>query len=78
MSKNGILVDKQDEYKNTPLHLAFLNNNLRMISALVQRKANLEVLNEDNMSPVDYGITSGKSEIHSFLKEISDRSEKIR
>ena len=48
LPKNPTLIlDAQDSYGNTPTHLAFLNSNLDIIRELVQRKAKLNIKNND-------------------------------
>ena len=44
---------------------------------LVNKKANLDALNQDNLSPADYGITCKDKNIHSFLLTWKDKSKKV-
>lgn len=44
---SGSIVDAQDAYGNTPLHLAFLNSNIDILNELVKRKASLNIKNKD-------------------------------
>ena len=50
-----------------------------MIRKLLDKNANLDVLNDDNMSPLDYGISSENKEIHSILRGIEkDKSKRMK
>lgn len=44
---------------------------------LIEAKADLDLINQDNLSPADYGITSRNKEIHSLLLKWRDRSKKV-
>lgn len=44
----------------------------------MERNANLEVVNDDHMRPVDYGMSSTNVKIHSFLKSIAHKSSVIK
>ena len=71
LPKNPTLIlDAQDSYGNTPTHLAFLNSNLDIIRELVQRKAKLEIRNNDEMTPTDYGLTSEDPSIKRYLMDL--------
>ena len=71
LPKNPTLIlDAQDSYGNTPIHLAFLNSNLDIIRELVQRKAKLEIRNNDEMTPIDYGLTSEDPSIKRYLMDL--------
>ena len=56
--------------------LVFLRSYTEMIRKLIEMNAELDTLNEDSMSPVDYGISSDKKEIHSILRGIDKKKSK--
>jgi ankyrin repeat protein len=64
------VLDAKDSFGNTPLHLAFINSNVEIIRQLVSMKSSLEVKNRDDMTPVDYGMTSDNSEIKRYLIDL--------
>lgn len=59
LRQNQVLINEQDDYGNTPLHLAIINNNLSISEIIIKAKANLDIKNKDFMSPIDYGLSSG-------------------
>ena len=49
-----------------------------MAKLLIDKEADLEIANEDQMSPVEYGIASTNKSIRSMLLTVAHRSEKIQ
>ena len=49
-----------------------------MIKKLIEMNVNLDLTNIDNMSPLDYGISSDNKEIHSLIRSLSGKSEKLK
>lgn len=68
LRQNQILIDEQDKYGNTALHFAIMNKNLSISQILIKAKANLDIKNEDFMSPAEYGLSSGVTPLINFLK----------
>jgi ankyrin repeat protein len=64
------VLDAKDSFGNTPLHLAFIKSNVEIIKELVGRKSSLDVKNSDDMTPVDYGLTSDNSEVRRYLMDL--------
>jgi ankyrin repeat protein len=71
-----------DERGNTPLHIAFMRDDLGTIGditetarRLIDAKADLDVLNEDHLSPVDLGLDSNSQEMKKFLKTLVGKSK---
>ena len=47
------------------------------IKMLVDAKADLDVINNDYLAPVDFGIDSSNSEVKGYLKSLVGRSKKL-
>lgn len=43
---------------------------MEIIRELVSRKSSLDVKNDDDMTPVDYGLTSDNSEVRKYLMDL--------
>jgi hypothetical protein len=41
---------------------------------LLEKKASLDVVNQDNLTPVDYGISSTNKAIHTILYEWQEKN----
>lgn len=54
-----------------------MNVNHELSKMLLEKGANLDVLNQDNLSPADYGITSKNKQIHSLLLTWREKSKKV-
>ena len=52
------VIDAMDIYGNTPLHLAFLTANIDVLRELIQKRPNINLQNKDEMTPIDYGLSS--------------------
>ncbi len=63
-------MDAIDQYGNTPVHLAFLTSNIDILRELMNRKPNLNIKNNDDMTPLDYGLTSDNMEIKRLLMDM--------
>jgi ankyrin repeat protein len=66
----GQILDAKDSFGNTALHLAFIRSNIEIIRELVNRKCSLNVKNSDDMTPMDYGMTSESLEVKRFLLDL--------
>ncbi len=49
-------LDVQDEYGNTPLHYAILNQDVTMLNLLVENKASLNIRNNENKYPLNLAM----------------------
>ncbi len=66
----SVVLDAQDSYGNTPLHLAFLSSNIDIIREMIERKPNMEIKNNDYMTPMDYGKTSEDPSVKRLLMDL--------
>lgn len=78
-------MDLTDEFGNTPLHIAFMRDDIGTSSAilesatkLINSKADLDKLNNDHLAPVDLGLDSSSLQMKTFLKSINDKSKRLR
>ena len=56
--KTGTDITIRDPDGNTPLHLAALNGNRKLVSVLLDRGAEVDAQNEANATPLIYGVTN--------------------
>lgn len=49
--------------------MAFLNSNIDILKELTQKKPNFTIKNNDEMTPMDYGLNSENMDIKRFLMD---------
>ena len=68
----GADVNKKDDYERTALHYAASYGYLDMIQLLIRHKAELEVKNKNDNTPLDLATINGELEAIRILKEEVD------
>jgi hypothetical protein len=63
------LIRQQDDYGNTPLHLAAWNGSKAICNWLIKKGANLEALNGDGLSPVSLTARFGLWDMFSLFRD---------
>lgn len=54
--KSGVDINFGDHNGNTPLHIAVATNNLEVAKLLLEKGANLEIKNKNNLTPLSLAI----------------------
>ncbi len=76
--KAGSDVDCAGEFEQTPLHLATISGDLKMIKLLLKYHADIKLVDEKNLSVIDYAIDEKNVKIINYLKkQIYKKEEKI-
>jgi ankyrin repeat protein len=60
---------------NTPLHYAVQNASLEMVRMLIGREANINVINNDNLSPIQIALGLTSTDIYKVLVEEINRRD---
>jgi ankyrin repeat protein len=58
---------------NTPLHHAIMNSNIDIVKMLINREANVNVINNDNMTPIALALNLSSTDIYKILVEEINR-----
>ena len=58
------------EFDQTPLHIAVLKENLDIIKVLLEEGADINQVDEKNLTPLDYARDEKNNEIILFLEKI--------
>ena len=78
LMKAGSDVDCAGEFEQTPLHLATISGDLKMIKLLLKYHADIKLVDEKNLSVIDYAIDEKNVKIINYLKkQIYKKEEKI-
>ena len=56
------------EFEQTPLHLAVIKGNLDIIKLLINHGADLMLVDEKNLTPLDYAIDEKNEKITKYLQ----------
>lgn len=73
--KGGADVDIPGEFEQTPLHLATILGDLKMIKILIKYHADLLLVDEKNLSVIDYANDEKNIKIINFLKKKFNKKE---
>ncbi len=63
----GANINEQDERGDTPLHIALFNENMDAAAFLINQNAQLEILNTDNVSPVQAALVKSDQKIRDLI-----------
>ena len=70
LADSGLKLDLRNDFDETPLHLAVINNHLQIVREILQRnKASLNEQDERSRSPLHLAADYGNSEI---MQELID------
>ncbi|KAL3283635.1 hypothetical protein HHI36_006774 [Cryptolaemus montrouzieri] len=67
-------INFQNEYKQTPLHLAVQKKELKVIELLLNHGANINIKNDQNMSPLDAAKLLNNTDIVNLLQSHIEQS----
>lgn len=67
--KNGVDVDIPGEFEQTPLHLAVICGNLSIIKLLIKYNADITMVDEKNLSILEYAIDEKNKKIIDYLEK---------
>ena len=73
---DNIDINALGEFDQTPLHRAVIGGNIDIIKLLVDKGADLFMVDEKNESPLDYAKDEKNSIIIDYLKEIQENERK--
>ena len=62
---------------NTALHLAVKNTNIEIIELLLQKGANLKIINSDNYTPLSLALKISNTDIYKIIVEEHNKQAKI-
>ncbi len=68
--KKGADVDISGEFEQTPLHLATIYGNLKMVKLLIKYNADISLVDEKNLSVLDYAKDEKNTEIINYLNNL--------
>ena len=72
------LLKAGSDFEQTPLHLATISGDLKMIKLLLKYHADIKLVDEKNLSVIDYAIDEKNVKIINYLKkQIYKKEEKI-
>ncbi len=74
---HGANIDSRDEDGNTALALSVVNNNIKLLSVLIQMGANIDQVNNKNQSPLDIAYGKGYNDIINIIKTVKIQKDMI-
>ena len=74
--KKGVDVNAIGEFEQTPLHLAVIYGNLKITKLLIKNGADILLVDEKNLSVLDYAKDEKNNVIINYLKNKLNKGEK--